>query len=49
MTESKRQILTICENRSLARTRARTLQQFLTFCFHNLHRNLCNFLIASDI
>ncbi len=39
----------ICENRSLARTRARTLQQFLTFCFHNLHGNLCNFLIASDI
>ena len=33
----------------LTRARARTLQQFLTFCFHNLHRNLCNFLIASDI
>jgi len=22
----------------LARTRTRTLQQFFTFCFHNLHR-----------
>jgi len=25
---------------SLARTRARALQQFCTFCFHNLHKNL---------
>ena len=27
-----------------ARVRARTLQQFCTFCFHNLHRNPCKVL-----
>ena len=48
-TESKRQSLTICKNCPLTRARARALQQFLTFCFHNLHRNLCNLLISSDI
>ena len=29
---------------SLTRARARTLQQFCTFCFHNLHRNPCKVL-----
>ena len=29
---------------SLTRARARTLQQFCTFCFHNLHRNPCKAL-----
>ena len=28
----------------LTRVRARTLQQFCTFCFHNLHRNPCKVL-----
>ncbi|EKX89700.1 hypothetical protein HMPREF9999_01499 [Alloprevotella sp. oral taxon 473 str. F0040] len=25
------------------------VQQFLTFCFHNLHRIHCNLLISSDL
>ena len=29
---------------SLTRVRSRTLQQFCTFCFHNLHRNPCKVL-----
>lgn len=30
------------KNALLARTRTRALQQFLCFCFHNLHRFSCN-------
>ena len=33
----------------LARTRARPLQQFRSFFFHNLHRNPCNELSVSAI
>ena len=32
------------KNALLSRTRTRALQQFLCFCFHNLHRFLCNSL-----
>ena len=32
------------KNALFARTRTRALQQFLCFCFHNLHRFLCNSL-----
>ncbi len=33
----------------LARTHTRALQQFLCFCFHNLHRFLCNSLLFNHL
>lgn len=37
------------KNALLARTRTRALQQFLCFCFHNLHRFLCNSLLFNHL
>ena len=37
------------KNALLARTRTHALQQFLCFCFHNLHRFLCNTLLFNHL
>lgn len=37
------------KNALLARTRTRALQEFLCFCFHNLHRFLCNSLLFNHL
>lgn len=34
---------------ALARARARTLQRFCAFCFHNLHKNYCSLLLFNGI